>query len=194
MRLVLRRGTVTAASPADKPEQQAGRWTAARRVADVDLVGACEVGDDVVVNEAGRAAEPRQRRIRHRPRQPHPWPWRERRRWGARDEAQLHAAAARCAARGRRGRRTSPSASSRCTASSRRCAGQSGRRGRARVWATCRRQGARFPAGTRASCASCVSAGCCTCTSRPVRATAPSRRSRRSAGIARAAQDADVVG
>ncbi len=50
MRLVLRRGTVTAASPADGPEQQLevdGRAA----VADVDLVGACEVGDDVVVNE-----------------------------------------------------------------------------------------------------------------------------------------------
>jgi hypothetical protein len=49
MRLVLRRGTVTSAEPTDGPEQ---RLVVDDRpaVADVDMVGACEVGDDVVVN------------------------------------------------------------------------------------------------------------------------------------------------
>jgi len=49
MRLVLRRGTVEEAAPADGPEQRlvvGGRPA----IADVAMVGAAEVGDDVVVN------------------------------------------------------------------------------------------------------------------------------------------------
>jgi hypothetical protein len=49
MRLVLRRGTVTSADAADGPEQRLevdGRAA----IADVEMVGSCEVGDDVVVN------------------------------------------------------------------------------------------------------------------------------------------------
>ncbi len=49
MRLVLRRGTVTAAEPVDGPEQQL-RVDDRPAVADVEMVGPCEVGDDVVVN------------------------------------------------------------------------------------------------------------------------------------------------
>ncbi|HEX6391194.1 MAG TPA: DUF3866 family protein [Solirubrobacteraceae bacterium] len=49
-RLVLRRGTVTAAEAVAGPEQQV-RVDDHPAVADVAMVGTCEVGDDVVVNE-----------------------------------------------------------------------------------------------------------------------------------------------
>lgn len=49
MRLVLRRGKVTEAGPPDGTEQQL-HVDDRPAVADVEMVGACEVGDDVVVN------------------------------------------------------------------------------------------------------------------------------------------------
>ena len=69
----------------------------------------CEAGDEVDRERRGTRPRPRQRGLRHRALQPHAWAGRRWRRRRARDEAQLHVAAARGRARWRRASSTRPS-------------------------------------------------------------------------------------